>query len=212
MNLTRQGVFMKKVLLMFSVCLGFSGIAQAHFLFEPFVGYEYGTGTTKTLSGTSSDYALTAPVAGLRLGYVFPFRAFITVDGHYGSGKLDPKDPSAGAIKEYNATETTGFVTLGYETMERFRLWASVGVSDTLQLKDPAGVPANDITYSGGVPFKAGLGYHLTQHIAINLEYLMHDYKKEKTTTLDNVSLNQAGIDSIKSSSFLLTLSAPFFL
>lgn len=202
---------MKKTILLLTAFLGFSATAQAYILIEPFVGYQMGTATTKTTSGAETELTSSSPAAGLRLGYVFPFRAFITVDGHYAfSGKVKPKD-TATSTQEYNATETSGYVTLGYETLFRVRMWGSVGISDSLQLKDPDSILANDRTYSGGVPFKAGLGYHLTQTIAINLEYLMHDYKKVKSTAYDNVNLPQANLESVKADSFLLTFSAPIF-
>lgn len=191
----------------------FSTRAHAFILIEPSIGYQMGTSKTKSLSGTETEFTGYSPAAGLRLGYVFPFRAFISVDGQYGfNGKVKPKETAlAGAVEEYNAEETSGYITLGYETMYRVRIWGSAGVSDTLKLKDPKKVLANDVTYSGGVPFKVGLGYHVTQSICLNLEYSMHDYKKVKSTAYDNVNLRQAGLESVKAESLLLSLSAPIF-
>lgn len=186
--------------------------AQAHIQFEPFAGYVTGSHLEQDTSGNITHNDISGGYGGLRLAWMTPFRLWIGIEGETTfSAKGKNKDAPATADPNFDFTRTTGYVSIGYETMERIRLYGAYGVLDSLLQKETVATATGDTTYSGGTAFKVGLGYHLTQHIAINLEYGSHDYKKIKNNTYDNVDLKQTNIDSEKSSTYAVNFSLPFF-
>lgn len=183
--------------------------ARASIIFEPSVGYSVSQMTSANLANVEEKSELKAPLAGLRLGYISNSRWWLGLDGVYQfSGKRKMTEPASTA--EMDATAATGFVSLGYETRSRFRFWAGYGVYDTLNIKD--GVMSGvDATFSGGTSWKAGLGFHLVNHLAFNIEYISHEYKRFKAQNGTENDLESGGFKSLKSGTALATLSFPFF-
>lgn len=189
--------------------VGSISTAHAAIVFEPSVGYSVSQATSTNLTNTEEKSEIKSPLAGLRLGYISNSRWWLGIDGvyHFG-GKRQVTEPAS--TTELDSTAATGFVSLGYETRSRFRFWAGYGVYDTMTIKN--GVMTDvDATFSGGTSWKAGFGFHLINHLAFNLEYISHEYKRFKAQNGSEGDLESGGYKSLKSGTALATLSFPFF-
>lgn len=202
---------MKTILAVLALSFLTTTAAQAHILFEPSLGYAMGTLTNTTSADVQTKSDLSAPSVGLRLAWMSPIRLWIGVDGDYVFGKGKAKDVSPGTEDTFDFTSTTGSISLGYETLHRIRLYASYGVFDSLVLKEDGNSALGDTIFTGGNPIKIGWGYHLTQSIAVNIEYAMHDYKKVKNNLINDTEINQVGLKSQKIQTYGLNFSLPFF-
>lgn len=192
---------MKKIFCVLVAGLGLSCVSQAGVLLEPYVGYGIGNSKITQSSGSSQKSDLSALEAGLRLG--LRHRGFwVAADGGFGlSGKAKP---SSGDSSDF--TSMTVGATVGYDFMNRLRLYAGMGFLDSVEFKDSTGTKT---TFYNGTPLKVGVGYWVYHHVCLNLEYGSHDYKKVKGDGYD-ASLSDAGISSVKSETYTLNLSFPF--
>lgn len=176
------------------------GIAQAGILVEPSVGYESGTLVFKDSNNIETKYTNTSLDGGLRLG-IRNQGFWMAVEGLYASG--GKSKPESGVENTY--TETTAFVSIGYDFLTRIRISAGYGIQDSLVVKDTSNVEA---TYYGGMSGKAGLGFYLSPHTSINADYLIHDYTKYKISGVEH-PITDAGASSFKTTSVLVSLSFP---
>jgi opacity protein-like surface antigen len=196
-----QGVSMKKIFGMLVAVLGLSCVSQAGVLIEPYVGYDMGSSKVTQSDGSSLKQDLSAMEAGLRLGLRHR-GLWLAADGNFAlSGK---SKPSSGDSSDFTAM-TVG-ATLGYDFTNRLRLYAGLGLLDSVESKDSAGTKT---TLYNGTPLKVGVGYWIYHHVCLNLEYSSHDYKKVKGEGYD-ANLSDAGISSAKSEIYSLNLSFPF--
>ena len=196
---------MKKMWLVLAVTFAFGGffssVSQAGILMEPYLGYEMGKIKWTQPDGTSVSQDNSAANGGLRLG-LRHMGLWIAADGDFSfAGK---SKPSSGTSDDYTALTVSA--TLGYDFMNRLRIYAGAGFLDSIELKDSLGVKT---TYYSGTPFKVGLGYWLFPHMCINFEYDSHDYKKVKGTGYDE-SISDAGFSTVKSTSYMVNFSFPY--
>lgn len=201
---------MKKIFVILALGLA-STQAHAFIQFEPFAGYFMGTNVQTDLLDAQVKSDLSGGYGGLRLAWMTPVRLWIGVEGETSFSSKGKYKESNANPSSYDFTSTTGYVSIGYETLARVRLYGGYGVYDSLVLKEDVQTATGDTTFSGGTAFKVGLGYHLTQYIAINVEYAMHDYKKLKNNAFKDVEIKEAGVKSEKASTYGVNFSLPFF-
>ncbi len=173
---------MKKLLVAMALMLGFSGVAHANIMIEPYLGYDMG----KT---TSPDGKTSGAVLGARLAYKAPVMFWIGLDGAFESG--GKFKPDSGSDADFDRTTLYGVV--GIDLPILFRVWAGYGFSDEFKFKSPYD------SKSSGNNFKLGLGFTGLPFVSLNVEYIkatstggdFHtaypDYKDE--TVLLSVSL-----------------------
>lgn len=191
---------MKRLVTTLAMLVGFSGVANAGILLEPYVGYESGSLIFIDATDVQSKFTNTALDAGLRLG----FRSggfWLAAEGMASTG--GKSKPEVGPDMAFSGT--TLFASMGYDFSTRVRLMAGYGFQDSLTVKDDTGP---DTTYFGGMAAKVGLGFYILPHAALNVEYVMRDYKKVKVNDTEQ-TITDAGGKSMKSSAVLVTLSFP---
>lgn len=151
---------MKKFILAL-VAMSVFTTAQAAFLIEPYVGYNFNSeleanncssNCTDDVSGTSIGARIGWQSLGLQLGGSVKLSQ-LEIDGDDASGK------SLG-------------VFVGYELPILFRVWAEYTLSSTLE-DDDSGVELTD-----GSGFTIGGGYTGLPFVAINLEFSKVNYEK----------------------------------
>ncbi len=191
---------MKILTAVFAVVFGFGGLAKAGILFEPSVGYESGSLIFTDANDLQNKFTNTSLDGGLRLG-IRNMGFWIGVEGLAATG--GKSKPESGADKSYNGT--TFFASMGYDFSSRFRLVGGYGFQDSVVIKDDAGLEA---TYYGGAAAKVGLGFYLFPHAALNVDYVLRDYKKYKINGVEH-SITDLGGKSLRTSTVLVTLSFP---
>jgi len=159
---------MKKIifgLVVFFVTLGFTGVANAGALFEPYVGYGHGK------MGSSKTYTLSGVYYGARLAYK---DGNFFVGGEYQGAKMTwATDPSR------DTTGTDIGLVLGYTMSAGVRLYGNYFFDSKIKVESGG--------YEGSA-IKVGVGFQIMQPIMMNVEYYMATYSKDsngKSMTTD---------------------------
>lgn len=186
---------MRKALSHFVVLIGFSTMARAGILIEPYFGYDTGDSKTTTVVGNiEGKDTISGPSFGLRLGYKFmiPWIALdysLSEQSYDNGGKKDWKKTSLGAV-------------IGADIPFGLRIFGGYGFDE--KFKGDGG------TETSGTYTKVGLGMGLVPMVAVNLEYIMHKIEKIKNGSVE------VDADTIYSkqeyNSIFLSISAPFNL
>lgn len=167
---------MKKLLIAMALTLGFTGVAHAGIMLEPYLGYEMG----KTSDVVSINGKTDAVNLGLRLAYKTPVMLWLGLDGQFGvSGDYKPDSGSNASLK-HNAY----YGVVGIDLPILFRAWAGYGFSDQFKLDSP---------YSGtmkGTNFKLGVGFTGLPFISLNAEYIKGNLTKIEGGSYDGTSLS----------------------
>jgi hypothetical protein len=183
--------------------------AMAGILVEPYLGY-YSQAVTATfgdgvggglLSGQDLKIDASGLGFGLRLGYSFAM-AFAAVDYSTGTFKSAVKEqPAIANTTTSDMTATNLGVTAGV-SLPMVRPY--LGYIFDSQIKgDP-------YSYSGS-GIKIGLGFSVIPMVAINAEYIMMSYTKQKDSAGTETAMGQAAMfKDYKSSGFMVGVSAPF--
>jgi hypothetical protein len=160
--------FVKGLIAFFGILLiSVSAHAQS-FLLEPYLGYNSGkidTGTEYDLSGVNY---------GVRLGYGSANGFMAGFDYMMGNWTYKTK-PNSSTLNPKDAG-----LFFGYQWPESFRLYAEY-VLDSVGFHS---VNSSKGVFTG-TAIKAGVGYTITTNVAINLEYIQHDYDKSNGSDAD---------------------------
>lgn len=179
---------MKKLLIALALTMGFSGVAHAGILIEPYLGYESG----KT---TDVDGKFDGVTIGGRLAYKTPVMLWVGVDGAFGvSGKSKPD--SGTGYSDVDQKHNTFYGVVGIDLPILLRGWVGYGFSDQIKLEGSA-----DSTYKGK-NFKIGLGFTGLPFVSLNAEYI-----KGKVDEYSG-NLANSGLDT-KYESVQLSVSLP---
>ena len=180
---------MKKLLLAMAFTLGFTGVAHANIMLEPYLGYEMG----KTSDVSSINGKTDAVNLGLRLAYKTPVMLWLGLDGQFGtSGDYKPDSGSNASLKH-----NTYYGVVGLDLPILLRGWVGYGFSDELKLDSP---------YSGslkGTNFKIGVGFTGLPFVSLNAEYIKGNLTKVSEGPSDGTSL------SATDESVMLSVSLP---
>lgn len=144
---------MKKIVAVLALVLGFTGVAKADLLVEPYLGYEFG----KVKEDAKGD--LTGTQMGLRLGYKSPLMLWAALDGTFGvSGEFKPDvGPNS------DAKRTTISAVVGLDLPILLRAWVGYGISNEMKM---------DSGTSKGHNYKVGVGFTGLPFVSLNFEYL----------------------------------------
>jgi hypothetical protein len=148
-----------------------SWLAHASLLLEPGLGYQASTLKLETAAGDSggkmSGVNLTA-----RVGYVSMLGLWVAADGNFMSGATFDGSSS---VNDGKVDATNIYADVGFNFPILLRAWFGYGLSNTAKLKLDTG---GDTTLKEGTNMKFGVGLRLIPLVSLNLEYIMHDYKK----------------------------------
>lgn len=145
---------MSKLLISLALILGFSGVAHANIMIEPYLGYEMG----KT---TDPDGKTSGVVIGGRLAYKTPLMLWVGLDGGFETGKYKPDSNSDADLKR-----TSLYGVVGVDLPILFRVWAGYGFSDEFKFESPYNMKGT------GTNFKLGLGFTALPFVSLNVEYI----------------------------------------
>lgn len=174
--------------------------AKAGLLLEPYLGYGFGKFEQATAFG-NSDADTTGTTLGARVGYTFP--AFLWLG-------LDYSMLLSGEAKGDNSTSdiegSSLYAVAGIDFPILLRAYIGYGFLHELKVK---GTPES--TYEGSA-MKLGVGFTGLPIVSLNLEYIMADYDKVKGGGSDASIGSGNLITEAKSSTVMLSVSAPFDL
>src|SRR5438445_4281870 len=145
---------MKKLLISLALILGFSGVAHANIMIEPYLGYDMG-------KFTDPDGKTSGAVIGGRLAYKAPVMLWFGLDGAFETG--GKFKPDSGTDSDFKRTTFYGVV--GVDLPILFRVWAGYGFSDEFKFDSPS-------LKSTGNNFKLGLGFTGLPFVSLNVEYV----------------------------------------
>ncbi len=181
-----------------------SSIANTVLFLEPYVGYGMGSMDKSVFTKNNSadriisKYTLTNRVNhGLRFGFIFPEGPYmaITYNLERASYKEADEEHNLGKLKSKSL-----WGTIGYNMPINIRLWISYTISFTQNLI-PSNILENEAIINGE-GFLCGIGYKITPHFSLNIEYrsirikeLIYDgktyqSKNNPTTDLIHISVN----------------------
>ena len=179
---------MKKLVVALSLILGFSGVAKAGILVEPYLGYEMAK-----VTGTNADGKANGAEFGVRLAYKTPVMVWVGVDGTFGlTGKYSP-DSGSDADSKHN----TYYAVVGLDFPILLRAWAGYGFSDEMKLESPYNSKAT------GKNFKLGVGFTGLPFVSLNAEYIKGTADKIEAGGVTNNS------PDLKTESFVISVSLP---
>lgn len=171
---------MKKIVAVLALVLGFTGVAKADLMVEPYLGYEFG----KTKDAAKGD--LTGTQMGLRLGYKSPLMLWAALDGTFGvSGEFKP---DVGGNSD--AKRTTLSAVVGVDLPILLRAWVGYGISNEMKL---------DSGTAKGHNYKLGVGFTALPFVSLNFEYLNEKY--------DDLPGGTPG--ELKNDSYVVSVSLP---
>ena len=184
-------------ILLAGLALLFVNVAHAGILIEPHIGYTLGTfESTVTGSSSATKYDNNNVIFGARLGFKF---AILMAGLDYemvSGGKL--KAQSSGVSDATLATSTPyGFVGV---RLPMVRAWVGYSPADSLT----GTVSSVDTKYTGSAT-KEGVSFTGLPILAINLEYVMHNYDKQGGNSISSV-----GYSKVVSNVAQLSVSAVF--
>lgn len=178
---------MKKFLVALTMMLGFSGVAHASIMFEPYLGYE--TGKFSDPDGKGDGVNI-----GARLAYHTPIFLWLGLDGNVGiSGNFKP-DSSSIANSDMKRNSLYGVVGVDFPIL--LRAWAGYAFMDDQKLDSPHNSTLKNKTY------KVGVGFTGLPFISLNVEYI-----KAKVDKVDGGTLT--GADDIQSENVMFSVSLP---
>ena len=162
---------MKKWLLaagVFVATLGFTKVAHAGGMFEPYVGYGMGK------AGGSKTYTISGIYYGARLAYK---DGSFFAGGEYQGAKMTwDTSPSQ------DTTGTDIGVVLGYELTAGVRLYGNYFITSKLKTGSNSGIE--------GTALKAGVGFKVMDPILMNVEYYMATYTKDDDGNTMGANIN----------------------
>ena len=175
-------------LVVFCIILIMTKPAWCGLFFEPFAGYENGTGKYEVLASATlpqREVKLSGSVGGFRFGAkVSSF--WLGLEPSYSSGTINSTYPSLSSTSSDTYTQAKVHGLLGWDSSRYLRLWAGVGVYNVQ--KEVYSTSEATITNNS---YKAGLGLRW-KHFGVNFEYLAETPTKIKdSVTGDVVIANQ---------------------
>ncbi|MDG0815857.1 outer membrane beta-barrel protein [Bdellovibrio svalbardensis] len=147
---------MNKLLISLALILGFSGVAHANIMIEPYLGYETG-------KNTDPDGKTSGTVIGGRLAYKAPVMFWAGLDGAFETGT---NKPDSNALTNSDFKRTTLYAVVGVDLPILFRVWAGYGFSDELKLETTPSMKGT------GTNYKFGLGFTALPFVSLNAEYI----------------------------------------
>lgn len=183
----------------------FVGSARAGLLLEPYAGYAMSTseGTVKATS-TKVETEINGLAIGGRLGYQLPMGVWFAGDYLY-LLETTHKYKSPSGLSDDKAYASTLFLDVGVDLpVVPLRFWAGYGFMNNIHSKNDAGASAD----FDGSAIKAGVGFKAIPMLSINLEYIMHNYSKYKTSSGIDSDIGDYWND-FKASTIFFSLSAP---
>ncbi len=198
---------MKLFSLLISILLAAS-VAHAGIMIEPYLGYEFGTQSSKFKSSylpsanTDLGAVISGTALGARLGYNF-IGFWAALDYMVSSGTLKFDTSS---LKDSDMTRSTLGITAGFDFPILLRAWAGYIVKDDTKLKGTG----TETTLSGG-GYKLGIGYQGLPFVSLNLEYLVRNFNSHKGSAQDagtGYNFDQA-YNEYKHNTYLLSISLP---
>lgn len=175
---------MKKILAILALSFCFTSVSQAGWMFEPYLGYEFGK-MKDNLGGET-----TATNLGLRVAYTLPVLVWFGLDGTQsltGNFKADTGPNS-------DLSRTTIYGVVGVDLPILLRAWAGVSLSNEMKFKDYGD---NKLKGNG---YKLGVGFTALPFVSLNLEYINDTF-----TEFGGVSASP----DAKHSSYMLSVSLP---
>lgn len=163
--------FIRMALVSFAA-LAVVSTAKADILLEPYLGYGMGKAKLETTLG-NFEWDNNNVHVGARLGWQF----LVAMAG------LDYSMPMSGKFKgtstgandgDYSGSTLWAFAGA---RLPLIRAYAGYGLMNTAEIKDTTGTT----TLSGGTSMKVGGSFTGFPLIAVNVEYIMNDYKKIKS-------------------------------
>ena len=180
--------------------------AQAGIMLEPYAGYYMGTFEGK-FKLASVDFKLeeSGLAFGGRAGYVLPLGVWFAGDVFW--HPLQTAKISGGGLSgDRTSSRTMFFIDVGMDLpVLPLRFWAGYGLVNNWKTSG-----SNTDSDWTGSAIKLGAGYKAIPLLSINLEYMMHNLDKVKTPS-GEMSIGDV-YDNPKSSTFLLSVSAPLSL
>lgn len=170
---------MKKIVAVFALVLGFTGVAKADLMVEPYLGYEFG----KVKDAAEGD--LTGTQMGLRLGYKSPLMFWAALDGTFGISGEFKDDTGKDDVKR-----TTLSAVVGVDLPVLLRAWAGYGLTNELKF-DNGSIKGHN--------YKIGVGFTGLPFVSLNFEYL-----NEKFDDLPGGATGE-----IKNDSYVVSVSLP---
>lgn len=186
--------------------------AKAGLLLEPYLSYDLGVMNLTFGTGAGSASGGTAKLGangigfGARVGYTIPM-FFAGLDYSMADLSLTEISDSAAALSADKGSRSSLFAIVGTHILF-FRGYLGYGLIHDVVAKDSTG----DSTFKGSGAIKIGGSFTGLPIVALNLEYIMATYDKV-TTSIGDLSVASDGLYSeAKSSTVILSVSAPFDL
>jgi hypothetical protein len=174
--------------------------AGASVLFEPYGGYALGTiSRTAATGGASDSGTIDGFDYGGRLGFMI--QHFLIAAAEYQGISATEKMSTAATSEGWS--QHTLYATLGFQAPRGFRLMGSYGWDfEATESNTP------NATQYKGTAYKILMGYHLPAHVALNIEYAIHQANTETTSgTSSSVSSNYSKFNY---STVIASISFPF--
>lgn len=193
---------MKRSLYTVIALLVTSASAHAVWNLEPAIGYQMGSSSTKlTGTTTTSDYAETGILAGLRFNYIFGNRMTFGADYQILSG--GKSTPTTGTASDM--TKSEGYITIGYNA-GRWNTY--LGYAPTATMALTASGSTSTTTYTGTAT-KVGFSFDFKPHFGMGIEYIMPSYLTFSPAVLGVSDVSKL-FSTFNATSYNVNFSFPF--
>jgi hypothetical protein len=178
--------------------------ANANLMLEPYAGYYLGTETT-TVRATGVDGKSTSDAAAFGARLAFEKMGLWGGLDYMYAPDHNVKYTLPSGLRDTTATRSILFIAAGYDfPIVRLRVFGGYGVLDEWRGSTNA---THTGTYSG-TAIKGGIGFKPIPLLAINLEYIKHNFTKYKSFNGREVDIGQS-YSNFNASGWFLTASLP---